>query len=152
MKRTLWALPVAFAVCAATSTVHAQGPDAGNPWQGRPGLPPAVPGSRDQEKRRDEPGAWTRIPYVVPRVPSSFGAPNAGGAADLHTPIVVPPEAAMPVSELRFPRTTFSPTVGEGIPTMVRGLSRFKGGGILAGIGGAIATAFGGIFGRKKES
>lgn len=134
MKQALTALLVA--VCAVPG-VHAQGPGAAN-----------------QEKRRDERGAWTGIPHVIPHVPSALphsGVPNVNPASDLHFPKLTPPEVAFPpVPKFKFPVAEFSPAMGEAT-AIARGLSSAKGGGILAGIGGGLA-ALGGLFGRKKES
>jgi len=172
LKKTLWALFVAVAVCMAASTVRAQVPFARNPRQPPPGLPPmngrvegrmnvppgvvfpppAVPILRDREKRRDEQDAASGILRVIPHmhVPSAVSGPEH--MKDVHPPKVVPPEVVMPASELRFAPPRFSPVATEGGATFVRGFSCWKGGGILAGIGSAIAALFGGLFGRKKES
>jgi hypothetical protein len=71
---------------------------------------------------------------------------------NLHNPMVVPPKPMIPVSEWHYTPPRFTPVVNEGIPSMARGFSHLKGGGLLAGIGGAIAALLGGLFGRKKES
>ena len=151
-NKALWALLVAVAVWAAPSA-QAQGPGAANPWQGGPGMPPALPGFRDQEKRRDDLGGWTSIPHVIPHVPSALpfsGGSNANPAENLPTPKLTLPEAALSASELRVPATRFSPASGE-VTAIARGLSSGKGGGLLAAIGGGLA-ALRGLFRRKKES
>jgi hypothetical protein len=100
-------------------------------------MPPVVAGFRDQDKRKDHSGPWTGI-HVIPHVPHS---PPAGD------PTV--PAAAVRPPAFKVPATRLSPAVAEGAG---RNLSRWTGGGILAGIGGAIAAALRGIFGRNKES
>ena len=184
VKKTVWTLFVVIVVGAVPSAVCAQGPGGANPGQGRPALPPgngglgadgrmnvppgmpalppAVPGVRDPEKRRNDHDAWTNIHSVAHGLahglPSSNG-PNAGHGVDMHPP-VVSPEAGVAASELRFvpaselrcnlPKVT--PVMSEGGAATARALSRGKGGGILGGIGAALAAGFGAIFGRKKES
>lgn len=126
--------------------------------------PPGMPNIPGHEKRQDDQNPWINphiLGHMVPHGGHYSGAPSAAGPrANLHTPSVVPPEARivppelrfMPASELRIPPPKFSPVVSEGGLGMARSVSRWGGGGILAGVGGAIAAAFGAIFGRKKES
>jgi hypothetical protein len=163
MKRILRTLLVVAVVYAAASTAHAQGPGAGNPRPGRPaggppgmnGLPPAVPGNGDQENRQDKDNPFGYA-HIVAHGLSHSNHPSAALRGEhmknLHTPIVVPPKPMIPVSEWHYTPPRFAPAVNEGIPSMARGFSSLKGGGILTGIGGAIAALFGGLFGRKKES
>jgi hypothetical protein len=171
LKKTLWALFIAVIVCAAASTARAQVPFAGNPRQHPPGLPPMnggfdgrvnlppgvvlpppmVPGFHDQEKRRDDQDAGRGFLHVIPHVHVPPGVSNPEHMKDVHPPKVIPPEVVVPPSEFRLAPSKFTPVASEG-GTFVRGFSRWGGGGILAGIGGAIASIFGGLFGRKKES
>ncbi|HEY7314404.1 MAG TPA: hypothetical protein VH643_33965 [Gemmataceae bacterium] len=171
LKKILSALFAAVAVCMAASTVRAQVPFARNPRQPPPGLPPmnggfdgrgnvppgvfppppAVPILRDREKRRDEQDAASGILRMVPHMHVPPAVSNPEHMKDFRPPKAVPPEMVMPASEFRFAPPKFAPVASEG-GTFVRGFSSWRGGGILAGIGGAIAAVFGGIFGRKKES
>lgn len=159
MKRIHWRLFAVMIVCLAPSAVWAQWPGQIKPRQGQPGLPPfnrgvgvdgrrtlppgvglpqpVFPNIRDQDKRRDEHNPWLNphiLGHLVPHGEHYPGAPNASGrGASWHTP-------------------NFTPAMGEGGMGLARGFSRWRGGGILAGIGGAIAAIFGALFGRKKES
>jgi len=167
MRSILWAALATFAVGAVPSA-HAQWPGTANPWQPRPDMPhvngdfgrdqnhvfvppPAGSGFRDQERRRDEQGAWPNTSHVIPH----FHLPSAGsstdGTTDLHPANVVPPEAMRPASEFKFRATEFSPMAGKGGMGIFRGLSWGKG-GFLAGIGGTITALLGALFGRKKDS
>jgi hypothetical protein len=88
-------------------------------------------------------------PSDPPRPPGNYEP----ATADAFRP-PIRPEAFAPPRFSEPPRCPIAlehPTVGEGGVGIVRGLSGGRG-GIFAGIGGAIAAAFGGIFGRKKES
>lgn len=163
MKRIVRTLLVVSVVYAAASTAHAQWSGAGNPRPGRPaggppgmnGLPPTFPGHRDQDKRQDKDDPFHYAHIVAHGLSHSnrpSAVPNAEHMKNLHTPIVVPPKPTIRVSEWHYTPPRFTPMVNEGIPSMARGFSSLKGGGILATIGGAIAAFFGGLFGRKKES
>src|SRR5262249_45485595 len=66
VKKTVWMLFVVIVVGPVPSAVRAQGPAGANPGLGRPALPPAVPGVRDPEKRRNDHDAWTNIHSVPP--------------------------------------------------------------------------------------
>jgi hypothetical protein len=126
--------------------------------------PPGVPNIPGFEKRQDDQNPWINphiLGHLVPHGGHYPGAPNASGrGANLQTPPTMPAEVRLPIAELRnFPASEltitppkFSPVVSEGGMGMARGFSRWGGGGILAGIGGALAGALGGIFGRKKQS
>jgi hypothetical protein len=171
LKKTHWALCVAVVVCVAASTARAQVPFAGNPRQHPPGLPPmnggidgrvnvppgvvlpppAHPGFREQEKHRDEQGAGNGILHVIRHVYVPPAVSNPEHMKDFHPPKAVPPEVVMPASEFRFTPPKSTPAMCEGGTTFFRGFSSWKGGGILAGIGGAISAVFGGLFGRKKQ-
>jgi hypothetical protein len=120
-----------------------------------PHLPPqiGVPGFSPNEPRTGDPRTG---PDLGPTGrPTPFNPPHFRGnqeppTADAFRP-PIPPEVFAPprFSEpARFPTAFERPAAGEGI---FRGFSR-GGRGILAGIGGAIAAALGGLFGRKKES
>jgi hypothetical protein len=159
--RIVWTLLAVIAVCAGPSAASAQGPGPANPGQVHPGIgpvgippgvdrfPSASPGLPNQDKRRDESSVWTGIPHVIPHgLPS--GGSNPGRVIDPHTPKVIPLEASLAASEFKVPTTSVSPVLGEEASALARGISGK--GGILAGIGGALAALFGGIFGRKKES
>jgi hypothetical protein len=163
MKRILATLFVVTVIYAAASTAHAQWPGAGNPWPGRPAgvppganrMPPTFPGQHEQEKRRDQNDPLHYIHIIGHGMPHSHhpsAAPTAEQMKNMHKPIVVPPETNFPVSDLRYTPPRFTPVMNEGIPSMARGFSHFKGGGILATIGGGIAALFGGLFGRRKDS
>ena len=65
---------------------------------------------------------------------------GAASARSSAADFVIPPELrAAPAAFKTVP-------VGE-----VSSVGRWGGGGVLAGIGGAIASAFGALFGRKKD-
>jgi hypothetical protein len=117
------------------------------PWD-RPGWPgqdfgnASFPGGGQQKDRDERHGlGGIHIPHL----------PLHDGASDPHVPKGVPPEVGVPAFEFKAPTPRISPAVGlEG--SAIRGASGCSGGGILTGIGGAIAALFGGLFGRKKES
>jgi hypothetical protein len=160
LKKTHWTLFVVIVVYLAPSVSRAQWPGAGNPRPGgQAGGPPRVnglpPGFHGQDKREDQNNPFHYAHIVAHGLshlhhPSS--APNAENMKNLHTPIVVPSKPTIPVSEWHYTPPKFTPVVNEGLPSIARGFSSFKGGGILATIGGAIAALFGGVFGRKKDS
>src|SRR6516165_440854 len=126
LKKILWTLFVVSVVGPALSAVRAQGPGMFNPGRGGPArppanggiggnggmkappggpfLPPAVPGFREQEKRRDDQVPWNMTHIIghgiVHGIPSSNG-PNAGPGAYQHPPKVVPPVAGATASEFR---------------------------------------------------
>jgi hypothetical protein len=173
-KKTLWKMFVAVVVCTAPSAARGQGPAAGNPGQGIPGLPPmnggadgrvdgrpgvvppppVVPGLPDQDQRRDEHNPWINphlLGHLIPHGAHSSGGPSAGRAPDPRGPKAVPSEAALRAVEYRFVPPPFPPAVGEGGLSVARGLSHAKGGGVWAAIGAAIAAACGGAFRRKKD-
>jgi hypothetical protein len=157
----LWTPFIILVVAAAPSAAVAQWPGPGNPGQGRQALPPvnrpgAILGLPSQEPRRDDRDLMNHAHIITHglghlHLPSGSAQPEQ--MRNVPTPrIVVPPEAMAPVSQLHHtPLPRFTPVVTEGSSSMARGLSH-GGGGILAGIGGAIAAVFGGLFGRKKES
>ncbi len=147
MKRSHWTLLAVIVVCRAPSAVWAQGPghpalppvNGGVGVDGRTNIPPGVlvplpvvPKFPDREKRRDEQDLWKHahfLGHLFPHGTHHPGGPSAAErGANVHTPATV-----------------------RGAAT-ARGFWRWRGGGILAGIGAAIAGALGGIFGRKKES
>jgi hypothetical protein len=113
--------------------------------------PPAVPGFRDQEKRQDDLGVWKHLPHALPHALPHGGSPNVPPAAEVHVPKLVLPEPVVPMSRIKVPTSGFS-SAAEGSTALFRGVGAIKGGGILAGIGGAFAAVFGGLFGRRKES
>jgi hypothetical protein len=55
-------------------------------------------------------------------------------------------------SETVVPSREFKYSPSEGGSAITRGLSGWRGRGILAGIGAGLASVFGGLFGRRKES
>jgi hypothetical protein len=120
---------------------------------GVPFVPPAIRVFPPPEKRRDDSAPWSSIPHVIPHLiphqePPVSGGPSAERVKNLHTPREFPHTVAVPASEFRFSAARFSPAVGEEATMLGRCLSGWKGKGILAGIGAALA----GLFGRKKES
>jgi hypothetical protein len=129
-KKTFWTLLAILVVCAAPSAARAQGPGAGNPWQGRP----ALPALRDQGDSKDQPDAGHHfsnlthlIPHAIPHTPHSSG------------------------SEWKYSASRFSPAPSAESMAFARGVSR-RGRGILAAIGVTIAALFGGLVGWKKKS
>jgi hypothetical protein len=123
----------------------------------------ANPAFPDQENRRDDQDLLSRarilghgIPHGIP----SYHGPTSAREAAVPTPKAIPPELIIPPLEFRFTPASefyyttprFKPVMGEGASTFTRRFSFVKGGGILAGIGGAITAALGAIFGRKKDS
>jgi hypothetical protein len=115
-------------------------------------LQPALPAFPPQEKRRDEDTPWAGITHLIPHhLPEFPGGANAESFKDLHMPKAVPQAGPWSASEFKFTPTRFAPVSHEAT-TIARGLSGLKGPGILAGIGGALAALFGGLFGRKHGS
>jgi hypothetical protein len=168
MRKTLWLL-TAVAIFGLPMVARGQWPGRPQSWQGAGGmapnggldpfgrpnfpgmpgglprfppginpggqLPPGFPVLPNQEKRRDDSPSLQTLPHVIP-----YHIPNFS----------VPPKVK--VSETEFnPFTRSTPAAGEA-SGLARSLSECKGKGFLAGIGGAIAAACGGIFGRRKES
>jgi hypothetical protein len=133
-------------------------------------LPPGVvfppfggPAFPHQEKRRDDQDPLSMahiLGHAIPHGIPSHNGPTPAREAAVPTPRAIPPELKIPPSEFRFTPASefhytppkFSPVMGEGASAFPRGFSFGKGGGILAGIGGAITAALGAIFGRKKDS
>jgi hypothetical protein len=160
MKTMRWSPMIVIFFCTASSAVQSQEPGAANPGLGLPIMQPAQ--LHNQEKRRDEDERLKNLRILTQSLSHGLHSPVncPSPQADLHTPKVVPSEAGAaasefhftPASELRFTPPTFTPMMSEGGTSIARGFSRVKGGGTLAGIGGAIAAAFGAIFGRKKNS
>jgi hypothetical protein len=125
-------------------------PGLGDPWN-RPGLPGQNfgPGgrpnpARDEDKDRPwQPGieALRHLPHVAPHV--------FPPGTEVQRPPVS--EFKPAVNEFKSSATRFKPAVSE--VSQVRS-SWWKGGGLLAGIGAAIAGVFRGLFslfGRKKD-
>jgi hypothetical protein len=107
------------------------------------GLAPRA--SAQAKNDRDDRHGIDWIPHIS-HVPLHFGG------TDPHTPKGVPPETVVPSHEFRYSSPRFSAFPSEGGSAIARGLSGWRGRGILAGIGGGLAALFGGLFGRKKES
>jgi hypothetical protein len=152
-KQPFWALLAAVALCTA-SRAHAQGPGPAKPWQAPVGQPPAAPGLPDQKKHEDDPDVRTKIPHVIGHFPHALphsGGANASPVKDFHMPTIVQAEVKLPASAISVSKTRFSPPTSKGT-AMAKGLARFKGGGVLAAVIGALTALFRGLFRRMKAS
>ncbi len=97
---------------------------------------------RDEKDRDEQPG-----PVLVPHIPH-LPAPEAGPAPNYR----VPPEFGPRASEFKMPplSTSLEGTSASEAASVARWAER-GGGGLLAGIGGALAAAFRALFGWRKD-
>src|SRR5262249_23755267 len=120
---------------------------SGNRWQ-RPGFP------GENFKPTEPPGA---NPFGRPLVPGTDfgrgGPPSNPSPAekdrDQHQGLGAVPH----IPHVSVPEFRAGPEAFKAVPTtqLPSGSSRWSGGGLLAAIGGAIASLFGALFGRKRD-